>query len=163
MNGTLSKSGQSVWSVLDKLRAQLPGQSSSSSTPATAQGDAKAAEERVLDDDDSGVMIYGPLLPNDSSEVELARSTDVDEAEAGKAEESAPSARPDPLGSLKGKLEEMWPFKAKEDGKRTVDNDAAPSTSRVHFQPVQPGKPKRVWIPSPDKISIQVMWWGYRM
>lgn len=165
MNGTLSKSGQSVWSVLDRLRSQLPGQSTSSRIAAAAnEGDGRGREDGVLEDDDSGVMIYGPLIPNDDSQVELARSEDVaDDGESGKAAKPPLSAKPDTLESLKGKLEEMWPFKGKEDGKQATDGDTTPSTTRVHFQPVQPGRPKRVWVPSPDKISIQVMWWGYRM
>lgn len=162
MNGTFSKTGQSVWAVLDKLRAQLPGQTPSN-VPEGARSGISAAEERTLEDDDSGVMIYGPLIPNDGSQVELARSEEVADTDDEKTEER-PAAKPDTLGLFKSKVEEVWPFKAKKEGKQSeAEAASSPSTSRVHFQPVQPGKTKRVWIPSPDKISIQVMWWGYRI
>ncbi len=148
MNGSLSKSGQSVWSVLDRLRAQLPGQDKHRTDIPLEE---RKGEEEVLDDDESGVMIYGPLLPTADSEVELAKSEMVPHDN----EESKQDGKKVPVRkeTIANKLERMWPF-----GKEKENDE--PSKSRVFFQPV---KEKRVWIPSKDKISIQVMWWGYRM
>ena len=160
MNGTFSKGGQTVWTVLDRLRTQLPAQGSpTSSASGFKVGDHRQNEE-VLDDDDSGVMLYGPLLPGDGSQVELAKSRFVTFDEESSEERTGPNKQPasktEPLKELKGKLEGVWPFGGKIDDQANQD----PSNARVYFQPT---KSKRVWIPSPDKISIQVMWWGYRM
>jgi hypothetical protein len=167
MNGTLSKTGQSVWSVLDRLRNQLPGQSSSAgggSATANDGGADKETGEEVLDDDDSSVMVYGPLLPTDDSQIELAKFESVhnhSEETDKQVEDSKPEpghAKAEPIKELKEKLETMWPFQGKQQDNQQVE--AGPSNERVHFVG---GKSKRIWIPSPDKISIQVMWWGYRM
>ena len=87
MNGTLSKGGQSVWNVLDLLRAQLPGQGPSTSTSKPKDSNSHIENEEVLEDDDSGVMVYGPLLPGDDSQVELAQSRFVTSDEGETSEE----------------------------------------------------------------------------
>lgn len=163
MNGTVSKGGQSVWTVLDKLRTQLPLQGSS---PAFASkpkdNDIKHQQAEASDDDDSGFMVYGPLIPDKDSRIELAKSEYVPSDE-GKRLENRPepgsqqgTSKLEPLKELKDKIEGVWPFKGNSG--ESINND--PSNARVYFQG---GKSKRVWIPSPDQISIQVMWWGYRM
>ena len=162
MNGTFSKAGQSVWTVLDRLRAQLPGQSSTPSGEPKHTADSARDKEENVDDDNSGFMVYGPLLPDENSTVDLAESEFVpsDDGEPGGDKSSSsdhqPAGKSEPLKGLKDKLETVWPFKGQLDGPASDD----PSTSRVYFQGV---KSRRVWIPSADKISIQVMWWGYRM
>lgn len=163
MNGTLSKGGQSVWSVLDRLRAQLPGQGASSSRTAPkadsrVDGLSGPGDDQVLDDDDSGFMVYGPLFPNADSHVELAKSELVEEKAGEKptAPDGQATSTQERLQELKGKVEGIWPFKGKSDGQE----ETGPSRSRINLHG---GKSKRVWIPSPDQISIQVMWWGYRM
>ncbi|KIP10093.1 hypothetical protein PHLGIDRAFT_115730 [Phlebiopsis gigantea 11061_1 CR5-6] len=162
MNGTLSKAGHSVWTVLDRLRAQLPSQISTPSGQSQPKDGGVNDREAVLDDDDSGFMVYGPLLPDGDSTVDLAESEyvplDGGKPGARKAEsgDRPPSGKSVPLEGLKDKLETVWPFKGRADGPANDD----PSTARVHLQGATT---KRVWIPSPDKISIQVMWWGYRI
>ena len=165
MNGTLSKSGQSVWSVLDRLRAQLPGQSPSPvSGSATAKEGAAdgQVEEQIDDDDRSGVMVYGPLLPDEGSQVELAKFETVPDNDGNRdtkqQADGQPGAKAEPMKELRNKLESMWPLKGKQPGDQEAESE--PLNTRVYFTG---GKSKRVWIPSPDKISIQVMWWGYRM
>lgn len=147
MNGMLSKTHESVWSALDKLRAQLPGQRSTPGAPP-----AEAGEEEVLDDDESGVMVYGPLFPNADSEIELAKSETVPSHETERPEATSPKSTPG--GTWKDKLEGVWPFKGQDKGKQPEHG----SLTRVKLP-----RSKRVWIPSPDKISVEVMWWGYRM
>lgn len=147
MNGMLSKTHESVWSALDKLRAQLPGQRPTPSAPP-----AQAGEEEEILDDESGVMIYGPLFPNADTEIELAKSETVPTHETERPEETSP--KPTPGGTWKDKLEGVWPFKGQDKGKQPEHN----SPTRVKLP-----RSKRVWIPSPDKISVEVMWWGYRM
>lgn len=154
MNGDRSKSGQSVWSALDKLRAVIPGQGSKQPADVPLEPIDHPEGEHVLDDDESGVMVYGPLFPDENSQVELAESEVVP---------VTPGEEPQVAGAQdtwRGRLEGMWPLgKGKEQG-TVSDEDSSPSRSRIH---IHSGKSKRVWVPSRDKISVQVMWWGYRM
>lgn len=192
MNGMFSHGekgkGQTVWDALGRLKASVPwmnsdqsgdGQSNKGKAPsdgAVKEGDKH--EEEVLEDDESGFMVYGPLFPSSdpaaASEVELAKSEIVtvspeqkhaDHSESHTqvdSETSKPLApQPDKLDILKTKLEGIWPF-AKGDAEK--DQETKLLTSRVHFQPVKSDlRKRRVWVPSRDKISVQVMWWGYRM
>ncbi|KAI0347665.1 hypothetical protein BDW22DRAFT_1423948 [Trametopsis cervina] len=193
--------GQSVWDALEHLKAQIPwpvqkrqhGQSvvdkgkAKDTTPVSGQqeedGEDSGREEDVLDDDDSGVMVYGPLFPSSdpvaaASDVELAKSEFVSAPEHHRLHkhddgqnDQPPTAsqpttpQPDKLELLRSKVEGMWPF-AKGAGENAEASNGEPtlSTTRVHFTPVTAqAKQRRVWVPSPDKISVQVMWWGYRI
>lgn len=198
--------GQSVWDALERLKAQVPW-STRAQTPHPAEsqkqppskdvhssqpissGSTEEEGEDVLDDDDSGVMVYGPLFPSTdpiaaASDVELAKSEFVSVPEHQRRhpkddkEKQPTTPRPDKLDVLRSKVEGMWPFATtgeKEKGKEQAETEVAGtetglqrdptvSTTRVHFVPVTTeAKRKRVWVPSPDKISVQVMWWGYRM
>ncbi|KAJ3558549.1 hypothetical protein NM688_g862 [Phlebia brevispora] len=129
MNGSPSKGSQSVWSALDRLRAVFPGQSKNFRPSESLDNDHR---EDMQEDDESGVMVYAPLIPTDDSEVELAQSEVVAEPEAASDIQSAAGQT----------------------------QSGAPPTSRVHFHPV---RSKKIWVPSRDKISVQVMWWGYRI
>lgn len=203
-NGGVQGKGRSVWEALEKLTARVPWMTSGSALGAADGGDkadngkGKAIElgnmggkgmvvegqneqeENVLDDDDSGVMVYGPLFPSSdpaaASEVELAKSelVPVNQAESHthaadghtKPSTSAPSTPwPDKVDLIKGKLEGMWPFSKSVSTQTHPDQEGQTlSTSRVHFQPVKSEhRTRRVWLPSRDKISVQVMWWGYRV
>ncbi|KAI0749156.1 hypothetical protein BC629DRAFT_1598940 [Irpex lacteus] len=208
--------GQSVWDALERLKAQIPwanktqptsstdtqkpadkgkGKDTSTSAASETLANEMVHEEDVLDDDESGVMVYGPLFPSTdpiaaASDVELAKSELVPVSEHSHhgqnhaANSDKPSSSPQPestttpksstFGShqdkidlLKTKVEEMWPF-AKNTGAQQAESEEGGepvvSTTRVHFQPVtENAKKRRVWVPSEDKISVQVMWWGYRI
>ena len=158
MNGDGSKSGQSVWAALDRLRAVIPGQGSKQPQGVPLQLVVQPEGEDVLDDDESGVMVYGPLIPDENTQVELA------ESEIVPATPGEPEGEQSAQSTWKGKLEGVWPFgkgKAQEQATEpAIEESSTPSNSRVH---VHSGKSKRVWVPSRDKISVQVMWWGYRM
>ncbi|KAI0697603.1 hypothetical protein BC835DRAFT_1519164 [Cytidiella melzeri] len=156
---------------------------------ASASIDKKEGEESddEVDDDDSGFMVYGPLFPSTdpaaaASDVELAKSELVPVPEhhhgdhkdkyATPGETSKPTstqaaAAAAKLELLRNKVENMWPF-AKNASTEQPENpeqlEPTLSTTRVHFVPVSTqAKQKRIWVPSPDKISVQVMWWGYRI
>ena len=131
----------------------------------------------MLDDDDSGVMVYGPLFPSSdpaaASEVELAKSEYISvpaevPKQTGQNEpqlDASPRGRSDKMDVFREKLGNMWPF-SKDGPAHPRDEDGTPtlSTSRVRFKPLHAGqKTQRVWVPSRDKISVQVMWWGYRL
>lgn len=203
--------GQSVWDALERLKAQIPW---ANKTQPTSSADAQKPadkgkgkdtstsaasevvhEEDVIDDDESGVMVYGPLFPSTdpvaaASDVELAKSELVPVSEhshhahnhAANSDKSSSSPQPESTGTpksstfgshqdkidlLKTKVEGMWPS-AKNTGAQQAESEEGGepvvSTTRVHFQPVtENAKKRRVWVPSEDKISVQVMWWGYRM
>ena len=79
MNGSLEKGRQSVFAILDRLR--IPGMHSAVS-PDTPLSE-RAKESGQYSDDDSSVMLYGPLVPTDESEVEIARSDIVSVCDDG--------------------------------------------------------------------------------
>ncbi|ETW86718.1 hypothetical protein HETIRDRAFT_447398 [Heterobasidion irregulare TC 32-1] len=79
MNGSLEKGRQSVFAILDRLH--IPGMHSAVS-PDTPLSE-RAKESGQYSDDDSSVMLYGPLVPTDESEVEIARSDIVSVCDDG--------------------------------------------------------------------------------
>ncbi|KAI0724361.1 hypothetical protein C8T65DRAFT_704244 [Cerioporus squamosus] len=153
MNGSLSRGRQSVWAMLDNLRLKtLKSSADAGTAPAS---DVAEGAESVLEDDDS-VMFYGPLVPDANSSVELARSEIVSVDENGTIVEVLLDDAPPPHASqlpsatdgvAAEKFKWHWPFH--------------------HSTPAPPPKPKtvekRLWVPSTDQLSLQVMWWGYRL
>ncbi|KAI0094338.1 hypothetical protein BDY19DRAFT_912293 [Irpex rosettiformis] len=188
---------QSVWDALERLKAQIPWTNRSQATVDEGKpSDKKKADitegkEAVLEDDESGVMVYGPLFPSTdpvaaASDVELAKSELVPVSEhhgihhhAAESTSETPQvtskpsifeAHQDKIDALKNKVEGMWPFAKggeKEGGQGGTEGEGGQptvSTTRLHFQPIQEKeRKKRVWVPSREKISVQVMWWGYRI
>jgi hypothetical protein len=146
MNGSLSKGRQSVWSVLDRLR------SPTSKDSAKAPGGHRAEEEEDDDDDDSSVMMYAPLQPDSNSEVEVARSEicSVDEEGEVISERPGPDMNKPDMQNEKDKV-----GRERSNGEGKGKGKAKEETKRV--------KEVRVWVPSAEKISVQAMWWGYRL
>ena len=54
-----------------------------------------------------------------------------------------------------------WPWSKTEDEKR-AEQKAKAETKVKEEQKLEKSE-KLVWVPSPTKISLQTMWWGYRM
>lgn len=172
MNGSVSKGRQSVWSVLDRLRtssgasAQVahPGDDPSASPGAATAADSTPEGRFAADDDESSVMLYAPLVPTADSEVELARSEIVSLVDTVRED---PIALPkvdhtaDNSASRQRSWLVIWPFTGGSTQAQTENE-----TVRVVVDQ-QPPVPKvierRVWVPSTTKISLQVMWWGYRV
>ncbi|KZT74962.1 hypothetical protein DAEQUDRAFT_734470 [Daedalea quercina L-15889] len=162
MNGSAAKGRPSVWDMLDRLKSTT-GVSKSPSPPAPhadekgkaltkpAEGTASAPHDRRRagdDDDSASVMLYAPLVPDDSSEVEIARSevismfsdqTTIHEHEQETKEEVI----------LRERLATMWPSGGLGIG--------------GHKLPAEQPREKRIWVPSKDKISFEILWWGYRI
>ncbi|KDQ63147.1 hypothetical protein JAAARDRAFT_188754 [Jaapia argillacea MUCL 33604] len=148
MNGTISKGRQSVWSMLDKMKSPFVHPPSSEEGQKEGTGHGKHEEEEE-DDDDSSVMLYGPLLPMADSEVELARSEIIspEQGHQPAGEEGGPGA-PVEQQPKHGRIGwPHWPWSGKGKGKEGEHKS----------------KPKKVWVPSPTQISLQVMWWGFRI
>ena len=149
MNGSLQKGTKSVWAALDNLHV-LAAQSA---------GATPADSDTIVDDTD-GIMLYGPLVPDADSTAELARSQVVAVDQNGTVvaviSDSAvpPPAPPAELqkpGQDAAPATEgwswRWPF-------YRADGAAASAPQTVK---------KRVWVPSTAQLSLQVMWWGYRL
>ena len=184
-NGPLEHGWKSFWSALDRLR--LPYGKTAS--------DPEPSRDDVLDciDDNNSVMMYGPLEPDDTSEVEIACSEIVsingdgevirtpqphysplpsefiEEALVGRGPRTPPSRFvPLPLESIDQVLMgcgrevsgAVWKESESEVVPETTDTVQVPGTTEPGQPPV---KEYRVWLPSPTKISVQTMWWGFRM
>ncbi|KAF8844296.1 hypothetical protein BDN67DRAFT_1008146 [Paxillus ammoniavirescens] len=167
MNGSLERGRQSVWSALDHLRPPYGKKRENATSP-------EAPQDAVLDclDDNNSVMMYGPLEPDDSSEVEIACSEIV--SVNGDGEEiRTPQPRFIPLPSESidqvlmggggdftggnGTNRGVEPTEVTFVGMEQVRASAEPARD----QP--PMKEYRVWLPSLTKISVQTMWWGFRI
>ncbi|KAG1816094.1 uncharacterized protein BJ212DRAFT_1356368 [Suillus subaureus] len=163
MNGSVDRGRESVWSVLDRLRSPL-AKSDSTAEPNVEEPRTGAEYE----DDNGSVMMYGPLEPTEDSEIEIARSEIV--SHNGDGEEiRTPQLTFVPLPSES--IEQVLAQSESSDrrkGKQRAGSEQVTSSSRV-----EPGDTTavgvieqveyRVWLPSPTKISIQAMWWGFRI
>jgi len=113
-------------------------------------------------------MMYGPLEPTEDSEIEIARSEIV--SLNGDGEEiRTPQLTfvPLPSESIEQVLAQSESFD-KRKGKQRADPEQFSSSSRVEPRDmtavaVSEQVEYRVWLPSPTKISIQAMWWGFRI
>ncbi|KAH9835887.1 uncharacterized protein C8Q71DRAFT_101379 [Rhodofomes roseus] len=156
MNGSAAKGRPSVWDMLDRLKSTSLSKSGPAASPSTdrsnalADGVASAPQDgrRADDDEHASVMLYAPLVPDDYSEVEIARSevismfddqTTIHEHEPETKEEA----------TLRERLASMWP----SDGMRIGG----------HRLPAEQPRERRIWVPSNDKISLELRWWGYRI
>ncbi|KAI0670092.1 hypothetical protein C8Q78DRAFT_976642 [Trametes maxima] len=152
MNGSLIRGRQSVWALLDNLRLKSLTSPSPDGQSAAASGSSVTTEEQAMIEDDDSVMFYGPLVPDATSEVELARSEIVSVDENGTIVDVLLDDAPLPGAPPKARFGGIWPFSS------GATTSPAPS-------PVKPKVlvEKRVWVPSTSKLSLQVMWWGYRL
>ncbi|OAX42540.1 hypothetical protein K503DRAFT_779873 [Rhizopogon vinicolor AM-OR11-026] len=160
MNGSVERGRESVWSVLDRLRSPLSkGDVISEQSEASRPG----AE---YEDDNGSVMMYGPLEPTEDSEIEIARSEIV--SLNGDGEEiRTPQLSFVPLPSES--IEQVFAQGEISDRRRGKQR-AVPEQSVVEPQGMIAGgsteqvtREYRVWFPSLTKISIQAMWWGFRI
>ncbi|KAH9855441.1 hypothetical protein C2E23DRAFT_723754, partial [Lenzites betulinus] len=152
MNGSLSRGRQSVWALLDNLRLKsLTSSGTSAQQGLTEEPEGLSTDLQAIEDDDS-VMFYGPLVPNASSAVELARSEIVSVDENGTIVDILLDDAPLPESSPpKARFAGIWPFSG-------GTNASEPPTVKPKVL-----TEKRVWVPSTTQLSLQVMWWGYRL
>jgi hypothetical protein len=151
MNGSLSKGKQSVWSVLDRLRSPA---SKTSTEGQNAKGEHHEEDDDDDDDDDSSVMMYAPLQPDASSEVEIARSEICSVDEEGDVISERPGEDLNKPGVSQNEKGEARREQSSGEGKGKGKGKAK-ETKKV--------KEVRVWVPSTEKISLQATWWGYRL
>ncbi|KAF8135405.1 hypothetical protein EV363DRAFT_1320637 [Boletus edulis] len=184
-NSPLEHGWKSFLSTLGRLRLPYAKSASASSS--------EPFRDDVLDcmDDNNSVMMYGPLEPDDTSEVEIAcseivsingdgeeirtpqpcysplPSESIDEELLGRGPRTPPPRFvPLPMESidqvLMGGSREMSAVRWKEN-ESEVPLDATTATGAEPAADQPPVKEYRVWLPSPTKISIQTMWWGFRL
>ncbi|KAI9569666.1 hypothetical protein HD554DRAFT_2020006 [Boletus coccyginus] len=176
---------QSFCSALDRLRLSSGKKHETTSASEPSQDD-------VLDcmDDNNSVMMYGPLEPDDTSEVEIACSeivsingdgeeirtpqkhfiplpTESDEAMMGCGLRSPPPRFvPLPLESidqvLMGGGGEVSGVRWNENEAGIIPEASVPPVTEPGAEK-PPVKEYRVWLPSLTKLSIQTMWWGFRI
>lgn len=210
-SGPFEHGWRSFWSALDRLRLPYGKKPETTAAPEPSQDD-------VLDciDDNNSIMMYGPLEPDDTSEVEIAcseivsingdgevirtpqpcyiplpsesidealagrgprsppprffplPSESVDEAQLGRAPRSPPPYFvPLPLESidqvLMGGGGEVSNIRWKESESEIVPGATSAAQATEPGADQLPVKEYRVWLPSLTKISVQTMWWGFRM
>lgn len=115
----------------------------------------------VIFPDSLNVMLYSPLLPTRDSLVELADSEAV-------AEDRSDHAIPEPEipGWSWSNTLPLAPVStsgsAQTPPSHPIGSNSQSLSTRTHEQRPQ-AQATRVWIPSKDQLSIQCMWWGYRM
>lgn len=154
MNGSSANGRPSVWELLDKLKSTT-GMSKSSSSTYTDKGKGPAAQppsdgEGADGDDRASVMLYAPLVPDDTSEVEVARSEVISMfSDQTTIHEHEPEPESKEEMTLRERLASMWP----SDGMRIGG----------HRLPAEHPRETRIWVPSKEKISLEIRWWGYRM
>ncbi|TFK56794.1 hypothetical protein OE88DRAFT_1619782 [Heliocybe sulcata] len=157
MNGTFSKGKQSVFSILDRLKSPSSDTKREGGDNAPGAESSSEQEGEVVEDDDSSVMLYGPLIPSPDTDsvVELAQSEvlSLDDDEPGAAPAVGDGEQPvsgEPTqDSKRGWNWQQWPWNTSK-GKDKSDE------KKTHVE-------KKIWVPSKTKISLQVMWWGYRI
>ena len=203
MGGSLDKGRQSVFAALDRLRR--PSARNMEASAGAAPSSVSEREQDESDDDgDNGVMLYGPIVPSEDSEVELAASDIMSEFDDGETLEYEEPARPlsfawageqltprsHPI-SLSPEPEpaqqeqtadarqrdaaqggsgttgwfDTWKEKVIEGGKLVSDKvaEGTKSLKGTATEGRKVVKTRTRWVPSPDKISFQATWWGYRL
>ncbi|KAF8602386.1 hypothetical protein BDV93DRAFT_198777 [Ceratobasidium sp. AG-I] len=137
-----SRSRGSVWNVLDRL---TPGRSK--------RGGGDGGE--------GSVMFSAPLFITEDSKVEVAHSEmrAVEEHESDSEDGKPRSSKFANLVNRMG-MDGMFGSKKKAEEGKAEETEVI----EVKAEPAQPKfKEVRVWRPSPDNISLQCSWWGYRI
>ncbi|KAJ8472484.1 hypothetical protein ONZ45_g16632 [Pleurotus djamor] len=155
----------SVFSALDRLKRPLKkdGESTSGSGGGgqTSQEAAETTDRVGVD----GVMMYTPLIPTSDSQVELADEDPeleyvdpedlVPKPTGSEAQAGSSSAEAGPSSSkTKSRLHRLF-------GWNKANANETPESKPQKLEKTT--VPKHVWVPSETNISVQVMWWGYRI
>lgn len=162
MNGSRDKNSSrpSIWSILESLGAPKHEEDPPDDAP---RPDPHHGDDNNPDifSDTSSVMVYSPLLPTRNSLVELAESEVIMEDEVDEPEPVP--APPIPGWSWSNVLpNSVTSWLSQTPPAPWLDDNGQPLTPRTQERRLR-AQATRVWIPSKDKLSIQCMWWGYRM
>jgi len=165
MNGSTIKDKPSIWSILERIGAPQHAQNPSNDHDSGEDGESMFT-------DNSSVMVYSPLIPSIEDHVELAELVPVEEDEV---QEVVPE-KPDPIASTS--WTSIWPLSSlwfttsptppaqpqPRNSDETVSMYSSPRSTNLGLLPPE-GKMEapRAWVPSETKLSVQAMWWGYRL
>lgn len=160
MNGSTDKNNfrPSIWSILETMGAP---QHQDDSPPDNPRTNPRDGEDDIPDiySEASSVMVYSPLIPNQNSQVELAESQVI--VKGNQIDKQVPLPDPsNPDWSWGHILPSVTSWFTQQNPPPTPSDTLIDPQSRERgIQALA----TRVWIPSKDKLSIQCMWWGYRM
>jgi hypothetical protein len=94
MSGSLDKGRQSVFAILDRLRRPSARATEAPTGSAPSPVYEEAREDAEEYDDGSSIMLYGPIVPSEDSEVELAASDIMSVFDDGESLEFEQPSRP---------------------------------------------------------------------
>lgn len=157
----------SVFNILDSMASPL--------SPGGGYGTMELAEDQLAGglgndwdgetsvfSDDSSVMMYSPLVPTSSSVVELAES----EVMMMTPDSASISTSPGNASDGGRSKWNIWSFT----NWRSSPSNIWRTSGGEHQEPtngrtISPTRltGRRVWVPSRTKLSLQAMWWGYRL
>jgi hypothetical protein len=91
-------------------------------------------------------------------------TADGDKDEGSSAEDKAADGEDQP-GDASGTESSIfrWPWFKTEGEKRVEQQKKLAEAKAKEEQKLKKRNEKLMWVPSPTKISLQTMWWGYRM
>lgn len=151
MNGSLDGRRTSVWRALEEMDSRTSSELPHNDTVSEPFNEP------------SSVMVYSPLIPVQGSLVELAQSEVIIEQEEGQdqvhARELETTSVPPfiPALSWTNSLRSWFTKPSQPTPPPPAESSMTPRTREQHL------RAQRAWVPSKDKLSIQCMWWGYRM
>lgn len=173
MNGSSDKGRPSIWSVLEGIGAPAHGfpPVENEDLESGGGGENESPEGGDGDDsvfsEDSSVMIYSPLLPGQEDLVELAELVPVSvEEEIIPGGEVIPGTSWTSVWPLSIFYSESSPATRTTAAARRLSGETVISPGRTRID--KTGRRVRVqtvraWVPSDTKLSVQAMWWGYRL
>lgn len=173
MNGSTLKGKPSMWSILEGLSPPQHGHTGVSgdadlpnSSENQQRGDDRVDQDTIFSDT-SSVMIYSPLIPTNEDLLELAEFVPV-----GVPEPTTEGQPPIPGTSWTT----IWPLSLwyatpsseTQQSVRPARRLSGESVMSPHTSIDNLGRPLRAqsiraWVPSNTKLSVQAMWWGYRL
>ncbi|PPQ80200.1 hypothetical protein CVT25_003552 [Psilocybe cyanescens] len=171
MNGSTVKGRPSIWSVLERIGApahSFPPAHQGAEDDTTGDESHSDSEEHSIYSDNSSVMVYSPLIPSLDDHVELAELVPVEQEEAASESQTAIEGTSWttvwPLSIWYGPSSQ--PTASAVDAKSHLSGEivlSRPRTSLDRDGNVMRTQTARAWVPSTTKLSVQAMWWGYRI
>ncbi|EJC98681.1 uncharacterized protein FOMMEDRAFT_161512 [Fomitiporia mediterranea MF3/22] len=191
MNNAFVRGTESMWGKLfGKNRGKEKGEAPEETREESALAAQEASKSDVEESEVEGsrdIMLYSPLIPDADSTVELAASEVVTLYGDGSDDARERAYRDelrrrwadgrgfvsfDALSTIEPVQEESDDSegtqpKAEQEHSATVDNTPLQPTSDAEQASKQSDRPRPrervVWVPSRTQISVQVLWWGYRI
>ncbi|KAL0066405.1 hypothetical protein AAF712_006447 [Marasmius tenuissimus] len=173
---------KSVWAVLDSFKAPPAHQWCADLPEYLVETGGKdglntSPSHAGIISDDSSIMMYFPLIPDESSIVELAMSSIASMPPLGlEGPKLKRALRKYRMYGTFGKrvddenseISRSWKFWKKRftNSSTLLERPPASRSSRSlssHVEDPKSDMKQRIWMPSPTKVSVQALWWGYRL